>query len=97
MISNEEIIQLGFTKVDAWSTDVTDSYQYIKNRYDKPRNTINLYRIDRLINTDYFEIVSSLQRETDFYLRTYSYNGDIYEIDDLFDLFEQLKDLNAKV
>ena len=97
MISNDEILNLGFTVVDEWSTDVTVAYKYVVNRYDKPRNTINLYRLDRLIDTDYMELVSTLQRETDFYMRTYSFNGELEEIDDLFELFEQFKELNRKI
>ena len=97
MITHEEIISLGFTQVDDWSTDVTTAYKYVVNRYDKPRNTINLYRIDRLNDTDYMELVSSLQRETDFYMRTYSFNGELETIDDLFDLFEQFRDHNRRI
>ena len=92
MILNEDILSLGFTKVDNWSTDITDSYVYIVNRYDKPRNTINQYRLDRLIDTDYIELVTTLQRETDFNMRLDSFNGEVDDIDSLFELFELMKD-----
>ena len=97
MITNDEILNLGFTVVDEWSTDVTVAYKYVVNRYDKPRNTINLYRLDRLIDTDYMELVSSLQRETDFYMRLMSFNGELETIDELFDLLEMMKENNRKI
>lgn len=97
MVTHEEILSLGFTEVPEWDTDITTAYKYVVNRYDKPRNTINLYRLDRLIDTDYMELVSSLQRETDFYMRTYSFNGELETIDDLFELFEQFREFNRKV
>lgn len=97
MISNDDILNLGFEEVTEWSTDVTAAYKYVVNRYDKPRNTINLYRLDRLIDTDYMELTSSLQRETDFYMRTYSFNGELETVDDLFELFENFKELNRRV
>jgi len=92
MVSHEEVESLGFTKVDAWSTDVVDSYVYRANRYDKPRNTINQYRLDRLIDTDYMELVATLQRETDFIMRLDSFNGEIEDVDSLFELFELMKE-----
>jgi len=94
MISRDEIEWLGFTRVDNWSSDIIDSYKYIVNRYDKPRNTINLYRLDKLIGTDYIELKSTLQRETDFCMNTYSYNGEVTSIEDLFDLVELIRDHN---
>ena len=97
MISEEDILLLGFTKVPEWDTEVTLAYKYEKNRYDKPRNTINLYRLDRLVDTDYMELKSTLQRETDFVFPTYSFNGELETIDELFDLFENFKDLNNKI
>lgn len=92
MITDDQIESLGFTKVDAWSTDITDAYVYTTNRYDKPRNTINQYRLDRLIDTDYMELVTTLQRETDFCMRLDSFNGEIEDIDSLFELFELMKE-----
>ena len=97
MITDSEILDLGFTKVDEWSTDVTDSYVYRVNRYDKPRNTINQYRLDRLIDTDYMELKSTLQRETDFNMATYSFNGELETIDDLFELFESFREHNRHI
>lgn len=97
MITHEEIISLGFTQVDDWSTDVTTAYKYVVNRYDKPRNTINLYRLDRLIDTDYMELVSSLQRETDFYMRLMSFNGELSTVEELFDLFEMFRENARKI
>lgn len=97
MITNDQILNLGFTKVDEWSTDITDSYVYRVNRYDKPRNTINQYRLDRLIDTDYMELKSTLQRETDFNMATYSFNGELETIDELFDLFESFREANRKI
>jgi len=97
MISEEDILLLGFTKVPEWDTDVTLAYKYEKNRYDKPRNTINLYRLDRLVDTDYMELKSTMQREMDFNMSTYSFNGELETVDDLFDLFENFKDLNNKI
>ena len=97
MITDSEILNLGFTKVDDWSTDVTDSYVYRVNRYDKPRNTINQYRLDRLIDTDYMELKSTLQRETDFCMATLSFNGELETIDDLFELFEQFREANRHI
>lgn len=97
MISHEDIENLGFTKVDNWSSDVTDSYVYTVNRYDKPRNTINLYRLDHLIDTDYFELKSSLQRETDFNMALMSFNGELETVDELFDLFEMVRENARKI
>jgi len=97
MITNDEITWLGFTKVDSWSTDITDSYVYKVNRYDKPRNTINLYRLDRLIGTDYLELKSTLQRETDFLMPLMSFNGEVEDIDSLFELFESFRDHNRNI
>jgi len=97
MISSNEIESLGFTKVDDWSTDVTDSYVYRVNRYDKPRNTINQYRLDRLIDTDYMELKSTLQRETDFNMALMSFNGEMTTIEDLFDLFEMFRENARKI
>ena len=97
MITSNEIESLGFSRVPEWDTDVTLAYKYEKNRYDKPRNTINLYRLDRLVDTDYMELKSTLQRETDFTFPTYSFNGELETVDDLFDLFENFKDLNNKI
>lgn len=97
MITHDEIESLGFEKVDEWSTDVTDAYVYRVNRYDKPKNTQNIYRLDRLINTDYMELVSSLENEMYFQMRTYSFNGELENIDDLFELFEQFKEANRKI
>ena len=97
MISEEDILLLGFTKVPEWDTDVTLAYKYEKNRYDKPRNTINLYRLDRLVDTDYMELKSTLQRETDFIFTTYSFNGELESIDDLFELFESFREYNRHI
>lgn len=97
MISDSEITNLGFIRVPEWDTEVTLAYKYEKNRYDKPRNTINLYRLDRLVDTDYMELKSTLQRETDFVFNTYSFNGELETIDDLFDLFELFKDNNTHI
>jgi hypothetical protein len=97
MITGDQIEDLGFTKVPEWSTDVTDSYVYRVNRYDKPRNTINQYRLDRLIDTDYMELKSTLQRETDFNMATYSFNGELETIDDLFELFESFREHNRHI
>ena len=97
MISSDDILSLGFTKVDEWSTDVTDSYIYRVNRYDKPRNTINQYRLDRLIDTNYMELKSTLQRDTDFCMATLSFNGELETIDDLFELFEQFREANRHI
>ena len=97
MISEEDILLLGFTKVPEWDTDVTLAYKYEKNRYDKPRNTINLYRLDRLVDTDYMELKSTLQREMDFVFTTYSFNGELESIDDLFELFESFREYNRHI
>jgi len=97
MVSQEEIENLGFAKVDNWSSDIVDSYVYIVNRYDKPRNTVNSYRLDHLIDTDYFELKSTLQRETDFNMRLMSFDGELETVDELFDLFELMKEHNRKI
>lgn len=97
MITHEEILNLGFIEVPEWDTDITTAYKYVVNRYDKPRNAINLYRLDRLIDTDYMELVSSLQRETDFYMRLMSFNGELSTIDELFDLFEMFRENARKI
>ena len=97
MITSNEIESLGFSRVPEWDTDVTLAYKYEKNRHDKPRNTINLYRLDRLVDTDYMELKSTLQRETNFTFPTYSFNGELETVDDLFDLFENFKDLINKI
>ena len=97
MVTHEEILSLGFTEVPEWDTDITTAYKYVVNRYDKPRNTINLYRLDRLIDTDYMELVSSLQRETDFYMRLMSFNGELSTIEELFDLFEMFRENARKI
>lgn len=96
-LSTEDILSLGFSKVDDWSTDIVDSYVYRVNRYDKPRNTQNVYRLDHLIDTDYFELKSTLQRETDFNMALLSFNGELETVDDLFDLFENFKENNRKI
>jgi len=97
MISEEDILLLGFTKVPEWDTDVTLAYKYEKNRYDKPRNTINLYRLDRLIDTDYMELKSTIQREMDFCMALMSFNGEMTTIEDLFDLFEMFRENARKI
>ena len=97
MVTHEEILNLGFIEVPEWDTDITAAYKYVVNRYDKPRNTINLYRLDRLIDTDYMELVSSLQRETDFYMRLMSFNGELSTIEELFDLFEMFRENARKI
>lgn len=97
MITSSDIESLGFSRVPEWDTEVTLAYKYEKNRYDKPRNTINLYRLDRLVDTDYMELKSTIQREVDFNMSTYSFNGELETVDDLFDLFENFKDLNNKI
>lgn len=97
MILESDILDLGFTKVPEWGTEVTNSYVYRVNRYDKPRNTINQYRLDRLIDTDYMELKSTLQRETDFVFTTYSFNGELETIDELFDLLESFREANRKI
>ena len=97
MITSNEIESLGFSRVPEWDTDVTLAYKYEKNRYDKPRNTINQYSLDRLIDTNYMELKSTLQRETDFIFPTYSFNGELETIDELFDLFESFREANRKI
>ena len=97
MITSSDIESLGFSRVPEWDTEVTLAYKYEKNRYDKLGNTINLYRLDRLVDTDYMELKSTLQREMDFNMSTYSFNGELETIDELFDLFENFKDLNNKI
>lgn len=97
MITDSEITNLGFIRVPEWDTEVTLAYKYEKNRYDKPRNTINLYRLDRLVDTDYMELKSTLQRETDFNMATYSFNGELETIDDLFELFESFREANRHI
>lgn len=97
MILESDILNLGFTKVPEWGTEVTNSYVYRVNRYDKPRNTINLYRLDRLIDTDYMELKSTLQRETDFNMSLMSFNGELETIDELFDLFELMREKNRTI
>jgi len=97
MVSHEDVENLGFTKVDNWSSDIVDSYVYTVNRYDKPRNTINQYRLDHLIDTDYFELKSTLQRETDFNMSLMSFNGELETVEELFDLFEMVKENARKI
>jgi hypothetical protein len=97
MITDLDILGLGFSRVPEWDTEVTLAYKYEKNRYDKPRNTINLYRLDRLVDTDYMELKSTLQRETDFVFPTYSFNGELETIDDLFELFESFREHNRHI
>lgn len=97
MILDFEIQNLGFTKVDKWSTDITNSYSYIVKRPDKGRNVSNNYRIDRLIGTNYMEFSSTLQRETDFAMRTFGFNGEIDNIDALFNLIENAREHNRHI
>ena len=97
MITSSDIESLGFSRVPEWDTEVTLAYKYEKNRYDQPRNTINLYRLDRLVDTDYMELKSTLQRETDFIFTTYSFNGELESIDDLFELFESFREYNRHI
>lgn len=97
MITSAEIESLGFAKMEEWSTEVMDSYVLKVNRYDKPKNTQNIYRLDRLVGTDYVELTSSLQRLSDFILRTYSFNGEVETVEDLFDLVEEFRELNRKI
>lgn len=96
MITEEEILAQGFTKIDDLSTDIVDSYAYVVKRLDKGRNVLNVYRLDRLIDTDYFELTSTLQRERDYKLRTFGYNGDILTDEDLFDWMELAREQNRK-
>ena len=97
MITSSDIESLGFSRVPEWDTEVTLAFKYEKNRYDKPRNTINLYRLDRLVDTNYMELKSTLQRETDFCMATLSFNGELETIDDLFELFEQFREANRHI
>ena len=97
MVLDYEIQNLGFTKVNEWSTDITDSYIYVVNRLDKGRNVSNQYRLDRLIGTNYMELISTLQRDTDFKMRTYGFNGEIQDVDALFNLVEDARDHNRYI
>jgi hypothetical protein len=97
MITSADIEAIGFIKMEGWSTDIVDSYVYKVIRHDKPKNTHNVYRLDRLIDSDYFELRSSLQREMDFDFKTYSFNGELETVDDLFELMEEFRELNRKI
>lgn len=97
MITHEEILGLGFEYMEDWSDEDTDSYKYTVVRRDKPKGTENIYRLSRIIDTDYFNLVSDLERLPDFKMFTRGWNGDLDDISDLFYVFESFKEANRKI
>lgn len=97
MITHDDILTLGFTYVEEWSGDGISSYVYAENRRDKPRGTQNVYRLSRVDDTDYFNLVSDLERLPDFKMWTRGYNGEIDDISELFYIFDSFKTQNRKI
>jgi len=97
MITHEEILSLGFTYSEELSTDEIDSYLYTVKRKDKPKGTVNIYRLSRLIDTDYFNMVTDLERLPEFKHFTRGWNGDLEDISELFYIFEGFKEANRKI
>ena len=96
MITEDEILSLGFERVEGWCTDIVDAYSYSVTRKDRGFQVYNKYRLERLIDTDYFVLESNLQRLPDLAYPTRGWNGDLETIDDLFEIFEFFKETNAK-
>lgn len=97
MITNEDIISLGFIYSDELSTDEFDVYIYSYRRKDKPKGTYNIYRLDRIVDTDYFHLTSDLERLPEFKHFTRGYNGTLDDISELFYWFENFKEANKKI
>lgn len=97
MITHEEIEAIGFTYSAELSTDEVDTYFYIKNRRDKPKGSQNVYRLDRMVDTDYFNLTSDLERLPEFKMFTRGYNGFLDDISELFYIFESFKEQNLKI
>jgi len=100
MITREEIEALGFVYAENISTDETDTYFYVEDRAGdkgKPYGTRNIYRLDNLIDTDYYNLRSNLERTPEFEMWTRGFNGDLETITELFDIFEFFKEENAKI
>lgn len=96
MITEEDILSLGFEKIDSWCSDVIVSYKYSVRRYDKGRDVYNIYRLDRYIDTDYFMLQSDLERLPDLRFLTRGFNGELETVGELFDIFEFMKEENRK-
>ncbi len=102
MITHEEILGLGFEYMEDWvetnwSDEETMSYRYTVNRTDKPSGSQNIYRLSRIVDTDYFNLASDLERLPEFKMFTRGWNGDLEDISDLFYLFESFKEANRKI
>lgn len=96
MITEDEILSLGFTKEPGWSTEDINAYSYSVTRTDRGFQVYNKYRLEREIDTDYFVLRSNIQRLPDLAYLTRGWNGDLETIDELFDIFENFKEINAK-
>lgn len=97
MITDVDIKSLGFEYSPTLSTDEVTTYLYVVDRTDKPHGSQNIYRLDRLTDTDYFSLISDLERVPEFKMFTRGYNGDLADITELFNLFESFKSANSKI
>ena len=97
MITNDQIEALGFEYSSTLSTDEVDTYLYVVDRTDKPSGSQNIYRLDRLVDTDYFNLTSRLERLPEFKMFTRGFNGFLDDITELFDIFESFKTQNLKI
>ena len=96
MITEDEILLLGFTKEPGWSTETINAYSYSVTRTDRGFQVYNKYRLEREIDSDYFRLESNIQRLPDLAYPTRGWNGDLETIDDLFEIFEYFKTENRK-
>lgn len=100
MITREEIEALGFVYSDKLSDDEMDTYLYSVDRAGdrgKPYGTRNVYRLNNPISTDYYSLISDLERRPEFEMWTRGFNGPLETVTELFNIFENFKDVNKKI
>lgn len=99
-ITREEIEALGFTYSDTLSTSEMATYLYVVDRAGdrgKPYGTQNVYRLDNPVSTDYYSLISDLQRKPEFEMWTRGFNGPLDTITELFNIFDNFKEANKKI
>jgi len=97
MITEQDILDVGYIKEEDISDSDTNVYYMIVLRPDKPDRTRNFYRLDWDLVLDTFTLVTNLERKTDFDMKTISYMGAFDTKEELENITELFKEFNAKI
>lgn len=96
MITESDILSLGFHRIEDWDTEDAIAYKYTVNRLEKGLYVQNIYRLLDYGNGEYF-LKSNLVRIPDLNLQTRGFLGTIDTVDELEDIFDTMKQQNAEM